>query len=323
MYREGSNKKSIADLLELSRQHVARLIKAFEQEGFDSFLDNRTRPANHPDNQMTLPFLEDVFTVQQEYPKAGRFRVHGILEYLKGEDAVPSRRTLGRAMAYNRVLRGAPEAWTTNKKKDDVEKEPLPFTPVFRHQYWFIDIRYLVKLEGKWVYSICIIEGYSRKFLAGMSSPHQDELAVLQLLHAALANYGCPHTIVSDNGSVFLANAYKQLLKKLDIEFEHIEKGTPWQNLIEAQFKVQSRLADAKFEQSKTLTEIQQQHAVFVQLFNSTNHNAHKDRLDGLTTPTAVLGIKMERTVDASVLRRAFRHLQFTRTITSNGYPDC
>jgi hypothetical protein len=77
----------------------------------------------------------------------------------------------------------------------------LPFQPLYPHHYWFIDIRYLVKLDGKWVYSICIIEGYSRKILAGMASRYQDELAILQLLHAALSEYGGPEGIVSGNGA--------------------------------------------------------------------------------------------------------------------------
>ena len=55
--------------------------------------------------------------------------------------------------------------------------------------------------------SVCI-EGYSRKMLAGMASPHQDLTAVLQILFAALAEYGCPQALVSDNGSVFTARDY-------------------------------------------------------------------------------------------------------------------
>lgn len=320
MYHEGWNKKSIADLLELSRQHVTRLIDTFKRDGFDGLLDKRTRPLNHPDNQMTFPFLEEVLAVQLEYPRAGRFRVHGLMEYFKGDDDIPSERTVGRAMAYNRVLNGAPEAWVTQGAEAESDKGPPPFEPVYRHQYWFVDIRYLVQLEGQWVYSLCLIEGYSRKILAGMSSPHQDELAILQLVHTALSAYGCPHGIVSDNGSVFTANAYAELLQTLQIERHYIEKGKPWQNYIEAQFKVQLRLADAKFEQAKDLTEIQEQHAAFVQIFNSTNHWAHRDRLDGSTTPTAVLGVKMARALDTALFQKAFRHLQFSRTITRNGY---
>ena len=113
-------------------------------------------------------------------------------------------------------------------------------------------MRYLVQLEGSWVYSICIIEGYSRKILAGMASPHQDRTAVLQILYAALAAYGCPQALVSDNGSVFTAKDYLAILRDLDIEPLHIEKGKPWQNLIEAQCKVQLRLADFQFEQAHT-----------------------------------------------------------------------
>jgi len=57
MFYEGWNKKSIANLLKLSRQHVTTIIQAFEEDGFAGLEDKRTRPVNHPDNQMTLPTI--------------------------------------------------------------------------------------------------------------------------------------------------------------------------------------------------------------------------------------------------------------------------
>ena len=93
--------------------------------------------------------------------------------------------------------------------------------------------------------------------LAGLVCEHQDLTAVLQILYVALAEYGCPEAMVSDNGSVFTAGAYLSILKALEIQPLHIEKGKPWQNLIEAQFKVQLRLADFKFEQAQTLVGFQ------------------------------------------------------------------
>lgn len=108
MFFEGWNKKSIAKLLKLSRQHVTDLIKAFEADGFAGLEDKRTRPANHPDNQLTLPFMEEVMKAQLEYPDAGRFRIQGILEQKMGDDT-PSERTVGRAMAHNRFWRDAPD----------------------------------------------------------------------------------------------------------------------------------------------------------------------------------------------------------------------
>lgn len=76
-------------------------------------------------------------------------------------------------------------------------------------------------------------------------------------MSAAIAEYGRPDGMVSQNGSLFTAGAYEGLLTELGIEVCYIEKGKPWQNLIEAQFKVELRMGDASFEQAATLEEIQ------------------------------------------------------------------
>ena len=185
---------------------------------------------------------------------------------------------------------------------------------------WFTDIRYLVQLEGSWVYSICVLEGYSRKMLAGMVSTHQDLTAVLQILYVALSEYGCPQTIVSDNGSVFTAGAYLAILRALEIEPLHIEKGKPWQNLIEAQFKVQLRLGDFKFEQAETLEGVQNEHAAFIETFNTTRHWAHRKRADGHRTPVEVLGWLRGRRVESDRLRQLFRRAEFLRTVNRYGF---
>ncbi len=185
MFYEGWNKKSIAGCLKLSRAHVYQILAAFEQDGFAGLEDQRTRPPDHPANQLTLPFLKEVLELQHAYPRAGPFRVKGLLEAEKGE--APSERTVGRVMALNRLYHDAPGPWQSG---DDAElngvPKPLPYRPQFRHHLWFIDIRYLVQLAGGWIYSICVLEGYSRKILAGMAASYQDLVAVLQILRAAL-----------------------------------------------------------------------------------------------------------------------------------------
>jgi putative transposase len=319
LFHEGWDKQSIAGLLKLSRRHVGRLIAAFAQDGFAALEDDRTRPLAHPANQLTLPFLTEVLAVQQAYPRAGRFRVRGLLAQQMGE-RTPSERSVGRAMAINRFFRGAPGPWPPRPQaRAEQEHRPLPYAPLHRHHYWFIDLRYLVRRAGQWVYSLCIIEGYSRMILAGMASDHQDELVVLQLLHAALAEYGCPAGIVSDNGSVFTAAAYRELLQTLQVDVCYIDKGQAWQNLIEAQFKIQLRLADAHFAQASSREEIHVRHAAFVELFNTTPHWAHRTREDGCRTPEAVLGGAHGRRLSPDALRRVFRHLHFPRTVNRHG----
>ena len=85
MAYEGWNKKSIADCLKLSRTHVYTILEAFERDGFAGLEDQRTRPPQHPDNQLTLPLLKEILDIQHEYPRAGRFRVHGLLEQQRAE----------------------------------------------------------------------------------------------------------------------------------------------------------------------------------------------------------------------------------------------
>jgi hypothetical protein len=173
MYYEGWQQRSIAAILDLSHQHVWEIIAAFKHDGFAGLEDKRTRPATHPANQLSLPFLKDVLAVQREYPRAGRFRVCGLLAQRSGTEP-PSEATVGRAMALNRRLHGAPAAWVTDRPDptdpDGVIKD-TPYHPTYRHRYWCIDYRYLVRLdEGRdttehmterWAYSLCIIEGYS------------------------------------------------------------------------------------------------------------------------------------------------------------------
>jgi putative transposase len=322
MHYEGWHVRSIAGCLKLSERHVRRILDAFERDDFAGLEDQRSRPPDHPANQLSLPLLKEVLGVQKEYPRAGRFRVQGLLGKRLPEQDLPSLATVGRAMAINRQFHDAPPAWVSDKEKPAADEEPknLKYRPEARHHYWYVDVRYLVQLNSRWIYSICIIDGYSRQILAGMASPYQDSVAVLQLLYSAISSYGCPIGLVSDNGSVFTGHAYNNVLELLRIEPFLDDKGKPWQNLIEAQFKIQLRLADAKFEQARTLEEIQNRHAEFVETFNTTPHWAHRERADEKRTPEQVLSGSRGRIVEPGELQRIFRLSQSVRTVNRFGY---
>lgn len=106
----------------------------------------------------------------------------------------------------------------------------------------------------------------------------------------------------------------------LEIEPKSIELSKPWQNLIEAQFKGQLRLADCKFEQASTVAEMQQLHAAFIETFTTTRHGAHQGRADSRWTPVDVLGWVRGRAVDPERLRRLFGRVQFLRTGNPHGF---
>jgi hypothetical protein len=106
MHYEGWRHQSIAHCLKLSRQHVVHIVQTFLRDGFAGLEDQRTRPPTHPANQLTLPFLSEVLAVQRHYPRAGRFRVRGLVAQRTGQEP-PSQTTIGRAMAINRQHHGA------------------------------------------------------------------------------------------------------------------------------------------------------------------------------------------------------------------------
>lgn len=149
---EGWNNTSIAACLKLSRAHVYTILAAFECDGFAGLEDQRTRPPQHPENQLSLPLLKEVLDLQQAYPRAGRFRIHGLLTQQRDEPP-PSERTVGRAMAINRQFHGAPGPWQSARDEQPkvVSFTHLPYRPAYRHHLWCTDIRDLVQLDGSWV----------------------------------------------------------------------------------------------------------------------------------------------------------------------------
>jgi len=183
LWAAGWNNKSIAGCLKMARSPVHAIMDAFARAGFAGLEDQRTPPPPHLDTPLTLPFLTEVLALPQAYPRAGRFRLHGLLAQQHGPD-LPSEATGGRAMAMNRRVPGAPGPWQSARDEQGTatEPRPLPYRPPDRHHLWFVDMRYLVKLDGHWGYSICLLEGYSRIMLAGMASRQQDLPALLPLL---------------------------------------------------------------------------------------------------------------------------------------------
>ena len=90
--------------------------------------------------------------------------------------------------------------------------------------------------------------------------------------------------------------------------------------MIEAQFKVQLRLADYHFEQAHTLEDVQNQHAAFIETFNTTPHWAHRTRADGHRTPVEVLGWLRGRVVEPERLRELCGRTEFLRTVNRYGF---
>jgi transposase len=312
LHVEGWTAKAIASYLETSLPTVYDTLKRWASEG-EAGLEDRPRGRPAGVRKVDLRTHETVRKLQQN-PGLGAFRMQAALEQM---GIYLSRATCGRVMAINRRVYGL-------KKSDGSTTAPknMPFRASRRHQYWSTDIRYIehgLPDTGQ-VYSIIIMDNYSRAILWSAVSTRQDLPSFLSVLYRAVEHYGSPEALVTDSGSVFLANRSKAIYEALNIAKHEIEKGKPWQNYSEAQFGVQKRMADHHFKEAESWQELIAVHDRWIADYNVQRHFAHEDRADGRRGPVEVLSFLPGIRYNPEDLQRAFFSTRYVRVLDPLGY---
>jgi putative transposase len=278
--RLASAVKRIAAYLVCSRQQVYRTLRRWIAEGVTG-LDDKPSAPHQPATKVTLRAIATVKELQ-ENPGLGGFRVAAAL---RRQGIILSPRTCQRILAKNRALYGVPRAATPRR-----EPKPLPFAATRPHEYWCLDIRYLDHRLGDFkVYCLSVMDGYSRAILASMLSRSQDLVPVLLVLYAAIRQWGIPDALVTDSGGVFLANQIQRIYAALGIRKEEIARRQAWQNLLEANFGTQARMADYGFANAASWDELLRVHEQWIDDYNGQMHWAHQHRGDGWRSPQEVL----------------------------------
>jgi putative transposase len=311
LHVEGWNAKSIAAYLETSRQTVHATLKRWTEEEFAGMPD-KSRAPHRRGTKVTLRAIATVKELQ-ENPLLGEFRVYAALKRL-GIHLSP--RTCGRILALNRTLYGLPKPERVPR-----ETKPMPFKAVRRHQYWSADIRYVDHGLGDFkVYSVTILDNYSRAVVASGLSRTQDLGTFLMVLFAAVRQHGAPEGLVTDGGSVFRAKHLLTVLDRLGVVKHEIARRQAWQNYIEANFGIQRRIADWGFAQAGSWPELLAVHDHWVTEHNYQDHYAHQDRPEDRRSPAAVLHRVCGKLFDPEELHRIFYSTRFGRVLDRAGY---
>ena len=307
---EGWTPTAIAGYLEVSRPTVYEVIARWNADGWPGLADRPLGP-HAPARKVDLRTMRTIRRLQ-ENPRLGAFRVHAALAQ-QGIDLSP--RTCGTILARHRDL-GAPRP--TRQERD---AQAMPFAATRWHQWWSVDVRYLedhALADRRPVYTIAVLDNFSRAILASAVSPRQDLAAYLMVLHDAIARYGAPEGLVSDSGGIFKAKHAQTIYATLGIDKREIDRGQPWQNYIEAMFGVMRRMADADVARARTWAELQTVHDRFVHNYNHQPHLAHQHLPKGCRAPATVLTWVRGRPWDRPALDRCFR-LRETRRIRQSG----
>ena len=91
-------------------------------------------------------------------------------------------------------------------------------------QVYAMDITYIPMARG-FVYLAAVMDGYSRKVLSWRVSITMDVHFCLEAMEEAIARYGKPESVNTDQGSQFTSQAFTGLLKEQDIQSSMDGKG--------------------------------------------------------------------------------------------------
>jgi transposase InsO family protein len=289
--------------------HWHRRVAAFSVVG----LTTRVRAGTAITTRVSVQALMEVFQLLDNHPLLGHYRIKMALDSLGYRDG---HTTVWQMVALYKQAHPRPR-----KEARLPSPGERPQQATVPHQVWCVDVRYLVQIEGQWLYSILIVDGDSRAIVGAGCFERQHLSRLLQVVRQALSRWGAPQAVVSDHAAVFTALAPG--LRQLGIQWSPITKGHPWHNLAEGGFSIQRRMLDAYMVGCTERERVYHQHAQFVRDYQFWGHWAHKRRdTQGRVyslSPEVVLGQATGRVIDPTHLRRVFRLRQLTRTVRRHG----
>ncbi|MBO0791609.1 MAG: helix-turn-helix domain-containing protein [Ktedonobacteraceae bacterium] len=312
LHAEGFHIASIATYLGTSRQTIHTTLKRWIEEGVRG-LEDKSHAPKHPKRKITLDSMNEIRKLQ-ENPELGEWRIHAALKDI-GIKLSP--RTCGRILQLNRQLYGL-----KGPQKEPHEPKEMPFKASRRHEIWTVDVRYIEDhlLGPDPIYSITIMDNFSRAIISSALSPKQDLTAYLIVLYSAIRLHGAPEALVSDNGSIFKAKQAMRIYELLGIRKEFIKKRQPWMSYIETTFNIQRRMGDFHFKKAKTWEDMRVEHDRWVADYNYQVHWAHRHREDNRHSPAEVLGWVHGKDWTPEQLDRIFYSTRFVRTLNKGGY---
>jgi hypothetical protein len=212
----GFRPRRVAALLAIDPHVVSHWQRRFKADGLLG-LSTRPRERTSITTRVSVQVMMEVFQLLDNNPLLGHYRVKIALDslgYRYGHTTVWQMVAL-----YKQAHPSAPP----HQRLPNPDERPQHATA--RHQVWFVDVRYLAKIEGHWLYSILLFDGYSRALVGSGCFDRQNLSRVVQVCRQAIARWGAPQAVVSDNAGVFLA--LRPCLQQLGIHWAPITKGHP------------------------------------------------------------------------------------------------
>ena len=187
----------VANRFGVSRQAVHRWLRWYADLGLDGLADGSHRPRSHP--AQTPPEVEArVCELRLAHPRWGQHRLQFELGRLGCPGPVPSLSTLYRILVRHGLIDPVPR----RRKREDYRRwersRPM--------ELWQMDVVGGVQLvNGREAKVVTGVDDHSRFCVIAAVMPKATGRAVCLALAAALAEYGIPDELLTDNGKQFTA----------------------------------------------------------------------------------------------------------------------
>jgi putative transposase len=166
---------------------------------------------------------QEIVSLSQQHPRYGYRRITALL------------RRAGWKVNTKRVQRiRRQEGYQVSKRQRKMKRSgnntTLRQRAERRNQVWSWDFVYDQTERGSSLRMLTLIDEYTRECLAMHVAWSISAVEVITVVETAMARYGKPEHIRSDNGPEFIAYAMGDWLKAQNIGVIYIAPGSPWEN---------------------------------------------------------------------------------------------
>jgi putative transposase len=151
------------------------------------------------------------------------------------------------------------------------------------NQVWATDLTYVPMKRG-FVYLVAIIDWATRRVLAHRVSISMTTDFCVEALEEAIARYGTPEILNSDQGSQFTSEAFTQVLKAHDIQISMDGKGRWVDNVFVERLWKSVKYEHVYLHAYESVGEAKQQLANYFSFYNTRRPHSS---LGGMTPDTA------------------------------------
>lgn len=188
----------------------------------------------HPFNEARHMLMQEIDREHTDHPFMGSRQ---ITRQLRDKGYVVHRSRIQRLMQIMGIYGVVPGPHTSKKHPSHkVYPYLLRGVSITRaNQVWSTDITYIPFARG-FFYLVAVQDWYSRKILSWRVSNTLDERFCIEALKEAIANYGVPEIVNSDQGAHFTADDWIAILNEHDIAISMDGKGRALDNVMVERF---------------------------------------------------------------------------------------